>query len=68
MGRKRPDSLVSGRLRGGMDMAVVAMFLFISLFAFGGDYFGWTDPTGYVQLSLVSCFVFGIICGIRVKS
>lgn len=49
-------------------MAVVAMFLFISVFAFGQDYFGWTDPAGYVQLSLVACFVFGIICGIRVKS
>ncbi|WP_293987179.1 hypothetical protein [Sphingomonas sp.] len=49
-------------------MAVVAMFLFIAVFTFGQDYFGWTDPRGYVQLSLVSCFVFGIICGIRVKS
>ncbi|HEX4694110.1 hypothetical protein [Sphingomonas sp.] len=49
-------------------MAIVAMFLFIAVFAFGQNYFGWSDPAGYVQLSLVSCFVFGIICGIRVKS
>ena len=53
---------------GVPNMAVVAMFLFIAVFTFGKDYFGWSDPAGYVQLSLVSCFVFGIICGIRVKS
>lgn len=47
-------------------MAVLAMALFIALFGYGGDYFGWYDPKGWIQLSLVSAFVFGIICGIRV--
>ncbi|MES2042937.1 MAG: hypothetical protein V4475_03620 [Pseudomonadota bacterium] len=48
-------------------MAGLAMILFIALFAYGGKYFGWSDPQGWVQLSLVSAFIFGIICGFRVK-
>jgi hypothetical protein len=48
-------------------MAVVAMGMFIALFAFGADYFGWIDPRGYVQLALFSSFIFGIICGFKVK-
>ncbi len=48
-------------------MAGLAMTMFVALFAFGGQYFGWSDPKGWVQLSLASTFVFGIICGYRVK-
>lgn len=48
-------------------MAGLAMVLFIALFAFGGQYFGWSDPGGRVQLALFSAFIFGIICGYRVK-
>ena len=49
-------------------MAWLAMILFIALFAFGGQYFGWDDPSGRVQLALFSAFIFGTICGYRVKS
>jgi hypothetical protein len=52
---------------GVWGMAGLAMVLFIALFAFGGQYFGWADPTGHVQLALFSAFIFGIICGYRVK-
>jgi hypothetical protein len=52
---------------GGSDMAGLAMVLFIALFTFGGQYFGWTDGGGWIQLSLASSFIFGIICGFRVK-
>ncbi|WP_374140211.1 hypothetical protein [Sphingomonas sp.] len=48
-------------------MAGLAMVLFIALFAFGGEYFGWSDAGGKVQLALFCCFVFGIICGMKVK-
>ena len=48
-------------------MAGLAMVLFIALFAFGREYFGWSDPGGHVQLALFSSFIFGIICGFRVK-
>ena len=48
-------------------MAGLAMILFIALFAFGGQYFGWSDPDGWVQLSLASAFLFGIVCGFRAR-
>jgi hypothetical protein len=48
-------------------MAGLAMVLFIALFAFGGEYFGWGDSGGKVQLALFCCFIFGIICGMKVK-
>ena len=55
------------RHSGNHTMATLAMTMFVALFAFGGQYFGWTDPVGRVQLALFSAFVFGIICGYRVK-
>jgi hypothetical protein len=48
-------------------MAGLALMMFVSLFAFGGQWFGWEDPHARIQLSLFSAFVFGIICGYRVK-
>jgi len=48
-------------------MAGLAMVMFIALFAFGAEYFGWSDSGGRVQLALFSCFIFGIICGFKVK-
>ena len=48
-------------------MAGLAMAMFVALFAFGASYFGWDDPGGKVSLALFSSFIFGIICGYRVK-
>jgi hypothetical protein len=48
-------------------MVVVAMVLFVTLFAFGRQYIGWDDPNGHIQLALVSAFLFGIVCGFGVK-
>lgn len=48
-------------------MAGIAALMFISLFGWGASYFGWDDPGGKVQLALASSFIFGIICGFRVK-
>ena len=53
---------------GVFVMAFIAILLFVALFAFGRTYFGWDDPKGDVQLALVSAFVFGIICGFRVRN
>ncbi|MGN6269854.1 MAG: hypothetical protein ACTHM0_08180 [Sphingomonas sp.] len=53
---------------GVIVMAFIAMVLFVALFAFGRTYFGWDDPRGDVQLALFSAFVFGIICGFRVRN
>jgi hypothetical protein len=49
-------------------MMGLALMLFIGLFAFGGQYFGWSDSGGEIQLSLFASFVFGIICGYRTRS
>ncbi len=48
-------------------MAGLAMFLFLALFFFGGDALGWSDVHGRVQMALVSAFIFGIICGTKVR-
>ncbi|VVT12905.1 conserved hypothetical protein [Sphingomonas sp. EC-HK361] len=48
-------------------MAGLAMVMFIALFAFGDQYFGWDDPGGHIQLALFATFVFGIVCGYRAK-
>ena len=48
-------------------MAFIAIVLFIALFAFGGNYFGWQDPSGQVQLALVCAFIFGVIAGLKAK-
>lgn len=52
---------------GEIVMAFIAMVMFVALFAFGQSYFGWADPNGHIQLALFSAFLFGIICGFRVK-
>jgi len=53
----------------GKDRVMVglAIAMFIALFSFGGQYFGWEDTHGRIQLALFSAFIFGIICGYRVK-
>jgi len=48
-------------------MVGLAIAMFIALFSFGGQYFGWEDTHGRIQLALFSAFIFGIICGYRVK-
>lgn len=48
-------------------MAYLAMMMFVALFAFGAQYFGWSDPGGKVQLALFSAFIFGTIAGYRAK-
>ena len=54
-------------VQGMCVMAFLAMVMFIALFAFGRTYFHWSDPSGWVQLSLAAAFVFGIICGYRAR-
>jgi hypothetical protein len=49
-------------------MVGLALAMFIGLFAFGSKIMGWSDPDGQVQLGVFASFVFGIICGYKVKS
>ena len=49
-------------------VGAVSIAMFVALVGWGGKYFGWSDPSGEIQLSLFASFVFGIICGYRTKS
>ena len=46
-------------------MVAIAAGMFILLFGWGADYFGWDDTSGKVQLALFTTFVLGIICGFK---
>lgn len=65
-------SAFSGRLgdgaRGVHGMIVgLAIAIFVALFGWGSNYFGWSDPDGKIQLALATSFVLGIIGGYRAK-
>jgi hypothetical protein len=45
----------------------IAVAMFIAMFAWGGAYFGWSDPEGKVQLALFTSFILGIIGGYKAK-
>jgi|JRYG01.1.fsa_nt_gb hypothetical protein len=42
-------------------MNALAIAMFVCLFAFGRQIFGWTDHHGNVQIALVAAFLFGIL-------
>lgn len=46
-------------------MTGLALAMFLTLFAFGHDVLGWSDPGGNVQMALFMSFLFGIICGYK---
>ncbi len=48
-------------------MVAVAAMMFVALIAWGKNYFGWSDPSGDVQLALFASFTLGIVCGYKVK-
>jgi len=50
-----------------LAVAGLALILFVALFAFGGQYFGWPEAGGRIQLALFCAFIFGIICGLKLK-
>ena len=43
--------------------AGLAIAIFVALFGWGANYFGWSDPEGKVRLALFTCFVLGTLCG-----
>ena len=57
-----------GQREGEILMLVgIAVAMFIAVFAWGGQYFGWSDPEGKVQLALFTSFILGIIGGYKAK-
>ena len=43
----------------------LAAAIFIALFGWGSDYFGWSDPQGKVQLALAAAFILGAVAGYK---
>lgn len=48
-------------------MVWLALAMFVVLFGWGPEYFGWSDPVGTVQLALFTSFILGMICGYKNK-
>lgn len=46
-------------------MAMLAIVMFVALFSFGEQIFGWPHDSGTVQLALVASFLFGVIASYR---
>jgi len=44
-----------------MMAAGIAIAMFIALFGWGSRYFGWSDPSGKVQLALITAFILGVV-------
>ncbi|MCC7395423.1 MAG: hypothetical protein IT553_11315 [Sphingomonadaceae bacterium] len=49
-------------------MGLISLTMFIGLWGWGHQLFGWYDPDGQVQLAIFASFLFGIICGYRVHA
>ena len=45
----------------------IAIAMFVALFGWGADYFGWSDPEGKIQLALATSFILGILGGYKAK-
>ena len=59
--------LLPGRGRGDERMTFLALAIFVALFGWGAQYFGWQDPVGKVQLALFTSFILGMVCGYKNK-
>ena len=46
-------------------VAAIAIVMFVSLFGWGAEYFGWQDPSGKIQLALVTSFILGVIASYK---
>jgi hypothetical protein len=46
-------------------VAGIALAMFIGLFGWGANYFGWQDPSGKVQLALFTSFILGVVASYK---
>ena len=44
---------------------LLAIALFVLMFAFGQTYFGWSDTTGKVQMVMFISFILGCVAGFK---
>jgi hypothetical protein len=62
----RPE-IRPGRIESACMVAGIAIAMFIGLFGWGADYFGWHDPTGKIQLALVTSFILGAVASYKAR-
>jgi hypothetical protein len=48
-------------------VAGLALAMFIALFGWGGQYFHWSDPSGKIQLALVTSFILGAVASYKAR-
>jgi uncharacterized membrane protein YjjB (DUF3815 family) len=48
-------------------MVGLAIAMFIALFGWGANYFGWSDPEHKIQLALAASFILGILSGYKAR-
>ena len=48
-------------------VAGIAIVMFVALAGWGATYFGWSDPSGKVQLALVTSFILGVAASYKTR-
>lgn len=48
-------------------VAGIAIAMFIALFGWGAEYFGWHDTSGKVQLALATSFILGAVASYKAR-
>ncbi|GAA4020525.1 hypothetical protein GCM10022280_21180 [Sphingomonas swuensis] len=46
-------------------MSYLATGIFVALFMVGPTYFGWSDPSGKISITLMTCFLLGAVAGYK---
>ncbi len=59
------DSASRGAVEGISMIVGLACAIFVALFGWGAEYFGWSDPEGKIQLALFASFVLGAVSGYK---
>ena len=59
---------VAGAFAKDTNMVGLAAAMFVGLFAFGAQFFGWSEAAHeQLQMGLFLSFVLGIICGYKTR-
>ncbi len=48
-------------------MGFIATVMFVCVFVFGSDVFGYSDENGAVRLAIFATFLFGVLAGYRAR-
>jgi len=64
---EHPPVSSSPALLGEFRMVGIAIAMFIALFGWGANYFGWSDPDHKIQLALAASFILGILSGYKAR-